>query len=167
MIFGCFGRITRNKYIEEAIQTIAILRLNGIDAELIIVGEAVDVAYFNELQIIISKLKLTSNVLFSGNISGHEYWKLLNTIDVLISLRDGSRGGLSAVLVNGIYAGKPIIASDIVEHRSYFIEGLYLVDNKNLVNDMVNAVFNIMASFAKKEKNKYSADSFIERIMRL
>jgi glycosyltransferase involved in cell wall biosynthesis len=164
IILGCFGRITRNKYLEEVIQAIAILRLNGINAELIIVGEAVDVAYFNELQITIAKLKLTSNVLFPGNVSSQEYWKLLNTIDVLISLRDGSRGGLSAVLVNGIYAGKLIIASDILEHKSYFIEGLYLVDNKDLINEIVEVVSNIVARDTKKELSTYSADSFIERI---
>jgi glycosyltransferase involved in cell wall biosynthesis len=164
MLFGCFGRVTVNKHLEEVIQAISLLRTKGVDAELIIVGETVDAAYFIKLQELIDQHGLGDHIIFAGNVSSFMYWKFFNSIDVLISLRDGSRGGLSAVLVNGIFLGKRIIASDIKEHRGYFLSGLSLVDNENLVFEIVGSALRIVQNVLTPLNNHYSSDTFYERI---
>jgi hypothetical protein len=95
------------------------------------------------------------------------YWRYFNSIDVLISLRDSSRGGLSAVLVNGIFLGKHIIASEIDEHKGYFLSGLLLVDNKNLVLEIVEKALIIAEKTPEPINNHYSASTFYERITAL
>lgn len=165
IILGCFGRVAPNKYILETLNALVLLRRYGVRVELIIVGEPVDATYMQKILDFINRHELQNNVVVIGYTDEVKYWKLLKTVHILISLRDSSRGGLSAVLTNGIILGKPIIASDIQEHRNQFLRNIIYIDNSTISENLASAVLHWRR---KKEiiPNSYSYTSYLERLFR-
>lgn len=139
ILIGCFGRVSPNKYIENAILAITLLRARGIKASLLIVGDLVDSIYFENLLHLAQKENISSSVHFVGEVSPYEYWQYMVSLDYLVSLRDDSRGGLSAVLTNGLFVGKTILASDIPDHE-VISNKVHLIDNRNAANEIFQKV---------------------------
>jgi glycosyltransferase involved in cell wall biosynthesis len=158
VLLGNFGRITRNKYIEESILATELLLHKEIPAILLIVGEAVDNSYYEELKHLISRKNLTKYVFFTGLVTPINYWKYLQSVDFLISLRDESRGGLSAVLTNGLYLGKKIIASNIPEHR-IISNSVEIVENSNTHLEIVKKIID-----SKVSRNKFSNENHFSNV---
>lgn len=165
VILGCFGRLAQNKYILEVLEALTKLLAANIEATLLLVGEAVDSTYMQKVLDYIQVHNLQKHVAIVGFADDYKYWRLLKSVNILISLRDSSRGGLSAVLTNGVILGTPIIASDIPEHRNRFLSNISYVDNTNIPQNLFEAVLELRQN---KEMfiNTYRYDTFIERLFK-
>jgi glycosyltransferase involved in cell wall biosynthesis len=139
ILLACFGRVSSNKRIEHVISAISLLRKQGYKASLLIVGELVDPVYFERLLKQVNLLDISNSVHFLGEVSDFAYWQYMIGVDYLISLRDESRGGLSAVLTNGLFVGKVILASDIPEH-AVVSENVHLIKNDNAAYEIFQKI---------------------------
>jgi glycosyltransferase involved in cell wall biosynthesis len=165
ILLGCFGRVSPNKYIESAILSIDLLRAQGIQASLLIVGELVDIRYYEKLLNLAQSQNNSNSIHFLGEVANEEYWQFLIGVDYLISLRDESRGGLSAVLTNGLFIGKTILASNIPEHK-IVSERVHLINNMNAANEIFQKiVFERKYGKERSERNLTSNNAAVTAYM--
>jgi glycosyltransferase involved in cell wall biosynthesis len=72
----------------------------------------------------------SKNIIFTGYIDDHEYWKLLSNVDAVMDLTHREDclvcGAYEAISVN-----KPIILSDTLALRQYFYKGTVFTKNES------------------------------------
>lgn len=109
---GYVGRLSHRKGPDTAVEALAALRREGIDAELRLVGAvfAGNEGFDRELRERAAALGVEDRVAYLGFRS--DIWPLLAEIDVLVvpSRQDESFGNTA---VEGILAARPVVASDI------------------------------------------------------
>lgn len=107
-VFRCVivGRLAQGKRQEDAIQAVACLLEDGINTELIIVG-AGDPVYQQRLEELVSLKKLREQVTFVGQVPDAS--PFLATSDVLLMCSRSE--GFGRVTIEGMLAGKPVIAA--------------------------------------------------------
>lgn len=109
---GYVGRLSHRKGPDAAVEALAALRREGIDAELRLVGAvfAGNEGFDRELRERAAALGVEDRVAYLGFRS--DIWPLLAEIDVLVvpSRQDESFGNTA---VEGILAARPVVASDI------------------------------------------------------
>jgi len=114
---GAFGIVDPVKRIDKLIEAIAWLHDHDSDCgvKLVVVGSPATEEYFRELKEITRKFGVTEHVLFLGRVSRRDMDQLLLASDVIASLRFPFPRQMSATLMRGVAAGKPVIITD-VEH---------------------------------------------------
>lgn len=100
------GSITPAKRQEEAIAAIALLRAEGRDVELLIVGEG-DPSYERSLRELVRSLGLESDVAFLGEVP--TAWPILLGADAVVQC--SRREAFGRVTVEGMLAGKPVVGA--------------------------------------------------------
>ncbi len=87
------------------------------------------------------RASLSSNIDFTGFLSEHDYWQLLNSVDAVIdlSLMDNC---LVCGAYEGVAAGKPLLLSDNEAVRGYFRTGtLYVGNDKSAITAALQTFF--------------------------
>jgi glycosyltransferase involved in cell wall biosynthesis len=117
LVVGVFGIVGRNKRIESIIAGFEPLWQAHPDSLLVIVGACYEQAYRQELRDRIAASPARDRIHFGDYASPDAFHALVALSDVLVALRWPALGGLSAVLLRGLAAGKPVIVSDIPDWR--------------------------------------------------
>lgn len=113
LVIGTVGRISRIKNIDTIVRAIQILRGQGIDSVLNIVGEPVtedDKKYLSELKTIINESALTQVVTFRGRIPHREVPDFFSTCN--LSINASPTGGIDKVVLESVLCGIiPIVSN--------------------------------------------------------
>jgi glycosyltransferase involved in cell wall biosynthesis len=102
------GRLAREKGLYELLQAVAIVRSQGLDARLCIVGSGSEQS---RLKLTVDQLQLASSVTFAGAAFGVAKLELLSHADVL-ALPSYSEG-LPYALLEGMAAGKAVLVTTV------------------------------------------------------
>jgi glycosyltransferase involved in cell wall biosynthesis len=103
------GRLLRHKRIDRAIAAMAGL-LPAF--ELVVVGDG---PARRRLKAFAADLQVSGRVRFAGRVSDADLHRWLNTARLVVSLSEQEAFGLQ--VLEGLAAGKPVVASDIPAHR--------------------------------------------------
>jgi glycosyltransferase involved in cell wall biosynthesis len=117
LVVGAFGIVGRSKRIEKAIAGFEGLWREHPDSLLLIVGSIYDQSYRAELTEAIAASPAVERIVLSDYAPPDVFHALVALCDVMVALRWPALGGLSAVLLRGLAAGKPVIVSDIPDFR--------------------------------------------------
>jgi glycosyltransferase involved in cell wall biosynthesis len=117
LIVGVFGIVGRNKRIESIIAGFEPLWQAHPGSLLVIVGACYEDSYRQELRARIAASPARERIHFGDYAPPDIFHALIALSDVLVALRWPALGGLSAVLLRGLAAGKPVIVSDIPDWR--------------------------------------------------
>jgi glycosyltransferase involved in cell wall biosynthesis len=117
LIVGVFGIVGRNKRIESIIAGFEPLWQAHPGSLLVIVGACYEDSYRQELRARIAASPARDRIHFGDYAPPDIFHSLIALSDVLVALRWPALGGLSAVLLRGLAAGKPVIVSDIPDWR--------------------------------------------------
>jgi glycosyltransferase involved in cell wall biosynthesis len=112
---GCFGIVDRSKRIGVVIKAFAALCVEHPTSLLLIAGRCYELGYKEELRVQIVSSGVADRIIMLDYVGPRAFHALVNLVDVLVTLRDPGRNGLSAVLVRGLAAGRPVITSAIEE----------------------------------------------------
>jgi glycosyltransferase involved in cell wall biosynthesis len=118
IIVGVFGIVGRNKRVEQAIAAFERLWRTCPDSLLVIVGNCYDTTYHKALAAHIHVSPARARMIIADYAAPDVFHALIALSDVLVNLRWPALGGLSAVLLRGLAAGKPVIISDIPDWRA-------------------------------------------------
>jgi len=134
-LLGYFGFLNKSKGGEDLIQTLHRLRKKGVPAKLMMVGGRVgssdptNQAYAEQIDILIARLRLKGQVLWTGYTSPEQVSANLLAADVcLLPYRDGisfRRGSFMAALAHGlpVVTTTPAVELPELKHR----RNIYLV----------------------------------------
>lgn len=128
------GRLAEKKGVKFLIKAMARISLTNKDVTLIICGDG---PLRKELQQQVSDLKLRDFVRFTGYITDNEKLDYLKLSDILIVpsivTEFGDTEGLPVVILEGLAAGKPIIASDVSGIKDVITDGVngFLIEPNN------------------------------------
>lgn len=117
LVVGAFGIVGRNKRIEKVISGFEGLWRERPGSLLLIVGSIYDRSYRAELAAAIAASPAGARIVLSDYAPADVFHALISLCDAMVTLRWPALGGLSAVLLRGLAAGKPVIISDIPDFR--------------------------------------------------
>jgi glycosyltransferase involved in cell wall biosynthesis len=103
-LIGCFGHLNESKRISQLYAAFARLRERRPTARLLLVGGAsrrlVD-------------LETPEGVTREGYVSEERLWSLMESCDLVVSLRSPTMGETSGTVVRALSAGVPLVVSDV------------------------------------------------------
>jgi len=115
---GVFGIVGRNKRVEKSIEAFEQLWRQSPTSLLVIAGQCYDAAYKTILSRQIEVSSARHRIVFLDYVPVPVFHALIALTDVLVTLRWPALGGLSAILIRGLAAGKAMIVSDIPDWRA-------------------------------------------------
>lgn len=121
-LVSCVGRVVEEKQQAHAILAIHQLRSMGIQARLVVVGEALlkeEREYVDTLKSLAVRLDLKESVLFTGH--RQDVLNIMSASDAV--LHTSKREGLSNVLVEAALAKKPIVSYEVSGAREVIRDG--------------------------------------------
>jgi glycosyltransferase involved in cell wall biosynthesis len=113
IVVGAFGIVGRNKRIEKVIAAFEQAWLANPDNLLVVAGKTYDAAYGAELAAQVAASSAAHRIVLADYTPPELFHTLIALSDVLVALRWPPLGGMSAVVMRGLAAGKPVIVSDI------------------------------------------------------
>ncbi|WP_158879946.1 glycosyltransferase family 4 protein [Amycolatopsis anabasis] len=119
VVFGVFGSLARIKRVTVAVLAFAEVRRRWPQARLVIAGhgEADDV--LAEIRRTITGTGADGSVHIALSPDKREFEDLITATDAVINLRWPTAGETSAVMMRAFAAGRPVITSDLPQHRHY------------------------------------------------
>ena len=152
------GRLADKKGIQYIIKAMVNITSKNNDVNLIICGDG---PLRKELQQQVKYMKLENFVRFTGFISDNEKIDYLRLSDILIVpsivTDSGDTEGLPVVILEGLAAGKPIIASDVSGVKDVIKDGWngFLIEQKNpeQIVDKIFTLINTPATVNQFSKN--------------
>lgn len=112
--FGYVGRLVSIKQVDNMIEAISQLKVAGVEAELVVVGEG-------EERTRLEALAEGLPVCFTGALFGEEKIKVLHSLDCLLLYSSYEPWGL--VINEALASGIPVIVSDRIGARRDLVEG--------------------------------------------
>jgi len=111
--FGVFGGVEVNRRVETIIESFAkvIASNKNINVELIIVGTVTQRC--KDIFDLPKKYNIEDYVYFYNYVDNQEFLRLLNSVDLLIALRDPTVGETSAVVSKALQLNIPIVVSNV------------------------------------------------------
>jgi glycosyltransferase involved in cell wall biosynthesis len=117
VVFGVFGGISRHKRVPTAVSAFAHVRRRWPQARLVIVGHADDHQVLADVHDTAARLALRDSIHVAIAPPKDEFEELITATDCVINLRWPSAGETSAVMMRAFGAGRPVITSDVPQHR--------------------------------------------------
>jgi glycosyltransferase involved in cell wall biosynthesis len=117
LIVGVFGIVGPNKRVEQAIAGFEPLWRERSDSLLVIIGNSYDADYIAALRAQIAVSPARDRIILGDYAPPDMFHAMMALTDVLVTLRWPALGGMSAILMRGLAAGKPVIISDIPDWR--------------------------------------------------
>ena len=103
-LIGCFGHLNESKRISQLYAAFARLRERRPDARLLLVGGA---------SRRLADLETPEGVTREGYVSEERLWSLMESCDLVVSLRSPTMGETSGTVVRALSAGVPLVVSDV------------------------------------------------------
>jgi len=166
------GRLVKRKQYDTLIKALNIVRKNGNDVGLILVGEGPERNYLEKLSF---ELGLSEYISFLGAISDEKKLQYLSKSDIytLSSLHEG----FGIVLLESMLCGLPIIATDIGGQTDIITNeknGILIpTENPKALADAIiklvkdNTLRKKMVEFNKEDVKKYEISRIAERYLTL
>ena len=117
VVFGVFGSLVRIKRVTVALLAFAEIRRRWPLARLVIAGHASAPDIVAEVRQTIAQLGVSGSVRLALSPDKPEFEELITATDAVINLRWPTAGETSAVMMRAFGAGKPVITSDLPQHR--------------------------------------------------
>jgi len=114
-VVAMFGIVHAVKRVESCLQAFARLVARHPDSVLLIVGEALDEAYMQGLVAMAERLGVLPQVRFAGYVPMSQFDAQLACCDVVVNLRAPLTKHMSATLVRGLAAGRPLVVTELAE----------------------------------------------------
>ncbi len=136
LVIGCIGRLHPQKGQIYLIEAFAQIAAEFPDSILLLVGDGTEKAVLEQSA---HRLGLRERVLFAGEVKGDQYNEMFAAIDIYV--QPSVFEGLPRTLLDAMYYGKAIIASDINGNSEAVVSGEtgILVPSAD-VNALVNAI---------------------------
>jgi glycosyltransferase involved in cell wall biosynthesis len=112
IVIGCIGRFHPQKGQLYLIRAYSRVVENFPGTVLVLVGDG---ETRGQLENEVSRLDLTGQVKFTGTVTGEDYNNILNTIDIYV--QPSVFEGLPRTLLDAMYMGKAVVATDIDGNR--------------------------------------------------
>ena len=103
-LIGCFGHVNESKRIPQLYAAFARLRERLPDARLLLVGGA---------SRRLADLEAPEGVTREGYVDEERLWSLMESCDVVVSLRSPTMGETSGTVVRALSIGKPLVVTDV------------------------------------------------------
>jgi glycosyltransferase involved in cell wall biosynthesis len=103
-LIGCFGHLNESKRISQLYAAFARLRERRPHAQLLLVGGA---------SRRLADLETPEGVTREGYVLEERLWSLMESCDVVVSLRSPTMGETSGTVVRALSAGVPLVVSDV------------------------------------------------------
>jgi glycosyltransferase involved in cell wall biosynthesis len=103
-VIGCFGHLNESKRIPQLYAAFARLRERLPEARLHVVGS---------VSRRLADLEAPEGVAREGYVDEHRLWSLIESCDVIVSLRSPTMGETSGTVVRALSAGRPLVVSDV------------------------------------------------------
>jgi glycosyltransferase involved in cell wall biosynthesis len=103
-LIGCFGHVNESKRIPQLYAAFARLRERLPEARLLLVGDAARR---------LADLETPEGVTREGYAEEERLWSLMESCDVIVSLRSPTMGETSGTVVRALSAGVPLVVSDV------------------------------------------------------
>jgi glycosyltransferase involved in cell wall biosynthesis len=103
-LVGCFGHLNESKRIPQLYAAFARLRERLPEARLLLVGGA---------SRRLADLETPGGVTREGYVEEEQLWSLMESCDVVVSLRSPTMGETSGTVVRALSAGIPLVVSDV------------------------------------------------------
>ena len=107
---GVFGWVEQHKRVDQVLAAMAELRRRGVDIRLEICGHPG--ATMSELTDQIGTLGLSSVVRLRGHVEHTTFISEIAGVDLCVNLRDPTMGETSAVVIQAMQLGTPVIVTD-------------------------------------------------------
>jgi glycosyltransferase involved in cell wall biosynthesis len=127
LTIGVFGIIDPVKRLEVLADAVSTLKAGGVDVLVRVVGAFVSKAYEEDLRRVLHEKGVAEAFSFSGRVSTVDFDLEMTAVDVVCNLRWPFRHQMSATLMRGIAAGKPVVATDLPAWRMVPAEVCYFV----------------------------------------
>jgi glycosyltransferase involved in cell wall biosynthesis len=114
-VVGVFGIVHPVKRVESCVQALGRLVAEHPDSVLLVVGEALDSAYVEGLTSLAAELGVLPHARFAGYVPRFEFDAQLLCCDVVVNLRAPLTKHMSATLLRGLAAGRPMIVSALAD----------------------------------------------------
>lgn len=136
--FGVIARLSREKNQHVLIKVLKSIIDQGKNARLILIGTGPEENYYKNLA---SDLGIGNKVSFIPFFN--EITDVMDKIDIFVLCSDVE--GMSISLIEALYFGKPILATDVGSNSELVIDGFngYLVDKSN-IKDIAKKIILIM-----------------------
>jgi glycosyltransferase involved in cell wall biosynthesis len=121
ILVGIFGIIGRNKRVDQSIAAFDRLWQKHPDSLLVIAGSCYDDSYQQALVDMIRLSRAGARIVMVDYVPPDIFHTLIALSDVVVNLRWPALGGVSAVLLRSLAAGKPVIISDIPDWRALVV----------------------------------------------
>jgi glycosyltransferase involved in cell wall biosynthesis len=150
-LIGCIGLIIKRRGLEYLIKALPIIKKKYDKFKLIIIGgcQTNDEAYFSEIKELITRLKLESDVYFTGELS--DIRDALNSLDIVVipSLEERC----SRTLLESLACGKAVVATKVGGTPEIIDDGIngILVDPMN-EKQIANAVLRLLLHDELKDR---------------
>ncbi|MCE5259725.1 MAG: glycosyltransferase family 4 protein [Chloroflexi bacterium] len=152
-VLGYFGLINESKGVEELVQALALVRQEGINAGMCIIGggigasDATNAPYLAKLQHAIAENGLEPYVRWTGHLTSAEVSAALQCVDIaVLPYQDGvslRRGSLMAALAHGLPIVTTFPASPMPEFSSGIsVELAPAKDVASLAKAIIKVVYN-------------------------
>ena len=103
-LIGCFGHVNESKRIPQLYAAFAQVRERLPEARLLLVGGA---------SARLADLETPDGVVREGYVDEERLWSLMESCDVVVSLRSPTMGETSGTVVRALSAGIPLVVSDV------------------------------------------------------
>jgi glycosyltransferase involved in cell wall biosynthesis len=111
-LVGLFGYLGGHKRVPEALRGIALAadfaRGRGIDLRLVVVGAEVAM----DVRVAIDNLGLGATATVRGSVDDRAFFEHMAAVDVVVNLRYPTVGETSAVIMQAMELGRPVITTD-------------------------------------------------------
>lgn len=164
------GSLVDKKGQDLAIQTMAILKKNGISAHLDLLGDGPDL---KKLDVLVKNENLIGNVTFHGNVDHPEDYLQQSTV----YLHTAKYEPFGLVLLEAMACGLPIVCTDGGGNRDLIQNGIngFLITERDpkLLADKIELIIKDQALQEKMSKNarkfteEYDIKSYIDRLLKL
>jgi len=150
------GFINRWKGYDVAVRALALLRKQGVDLRMTILGKAYDTAYTRELRLLVEELKLDSFVRFETDfVSDKRFRQAFQEAGIVIL--PYKRIAMSGILSHAIAYQAPTIMSDLTPFREYTQgRGIYFkVNDHKALADQIKCLL-VNKSLQKEQSNLFA-----------
>jgi glycosyltransferase involved in cell wall biosynthesis len=170
LVLTTIGSLVDKKGHELAIETVAELKIRGIDVKLNILGDGVNKS---KLETLIQTLELSDNILMRGNVDHPESYLHNSTL----YLHTASYEPFGLVLLEAMACGLPVVCTDGGGNRDLIEEGIngFMVwerDPKRLADKIEllltdSALRKQMGENARVFAQQFSIETYVDRLLEL
>ncbi len=167
------GRISKTKNIEIIIESIRLLKKEGIDLTFNVYGETLtreDVVYKSELELLVKKGGLAKNVFFNGNVTQNNLPNVLCKNGIFISA--SQTGSLDKAILEASATGRIVISSNVgAKDFLLNVDKKLTIENtsesfKEVIKEVIidKKTYNIVHGLKKETCKEHSIVNLIKKI---